>query len=102
MAVPFVFETVIFPVEYINGLPDPSVDKVHPVQETVPSPLSVANVAQEPPVEEIVTFVAVITPPYVACNRLNEELPVEVMVVPDIVIECKPCAGMGAHLRRQV
>ena len=60
-------------------------DKVHPVQETVPSPLSVANVAQEPPVEEIVTFVAVITPSYVACNPLAEELPVEVMVVPDIV-----------------
>ena len=44
-----------------------------------------ANVAQEPPVEEIVTFVAVITPSYVACNPLAEELPAEVMVVPDIV-----------------
>ena len=83
--VPVVLETVISPVEYIKGLPEPAVDKVHPVQVTVPSPLSVAKVAQEPPVEEIVTSVAVILPPYVACNPLAEEPPVEVIVVPEIV-----------------
>ena len=33
--------------------------------------------------EEIVTSVAVILPPYVACNPLAEEPPVEVIVVPD-------------------
>ena len=60
-AVPVVPVTDMSPVEYIKGLPAPSVDKVHPVQETTPSPLSVANVAQEPPVEDIVTFVADIT-----------------------------------------
>ena len=31
------------------------------------------------------TFVAVITPPYVACNPLAEELPVDFIVVSDIV-----------------
>jgi hypothetical protein len=40
---------------------------------TVPSPLSVANVAQEPPAVVIVTSDAVILPPYVACNPLAEE-----------------------------
>ena len=84
-AVPVVLVTVISPVEYIKGLPEPPVDKVQPVHETVPSPLSVAKVAQDPPVDETVTFVAVIVPPYVACNPLAEALPVEVTVVPDIV-----------------
>ena len=35
--------------------------------------------------EDIVTFVAVISPPYVACNPLAEELPVDFIVVSDIV-----------------
>ena len=52
---------------------------------TVPSPLSVAKVAHEPPVDEIWTLVAVIDPPYVACKPLAEDSPVEVIVVPDIV-----------------
>ena len=55
------------------------------MQETVPSPLSVAKVAQEPPVEEIETPVAVIDPPYVACNPLAEESPVDLIVVPEMV-----------------
>ena len=51
-------ETVISPVEYIKWLPAPSVVKVHLAQEIVPSPLSVAKVAHDPPVEDTVTSVA--------------------------------------------
>ena len=54
---------VISPVEYITGEPAPDVDNVHLVQETVPSPLSVASEAHDPPVVEIMTFVPVILPP---------------------------------------
>ena len=62
-AVPVELVTLIVPVEYINGLPAPPVDKIQLEHETVPSPLSVANVAQDPPVEEIVMLFAVILPP---------------------------------------
>ena len=60
-------------------------DKLHFVHLTSPSPLSVAKVAHEPPVDVILTFVAVIEPPYVECNPLAEEEPVEDIVVPSIV-----------------
>ena len=63
VAVPSVLSTVISPVEYIKGLPAPLVLKVHSVQETTPSPLSVAKLAQDPPSEDIVTLLAVILPP---------------------------------------
>ena len=62
-AVPVELVTLIVPVEYINGLPAPLVDKIQLEHETVPSPLSVANVAQDPPVEEIVILFALILPP---------------------------------------
>ena len=55
------------------------------VQVTVPSPLSVAKVAHDPPVDDIVTSDAVIVPPYVACKPLADDEPVEVIFVPDIV-----------------
>ena len=54
-------------------------DKLQFVHETVPSHLSFAKLANEPPVEIILTLVAVIEPPYVACNPLAEEEPVEVL-----------------------
>ena len=55
------------------------------MQETVPSPRSVAKVAQDPPVDDITTLVAVMVPPYVACNPLADLLPVEVIEVPEMV-----------------
>ena len=55
------------------------------MQVTVPSPLSVAKVAHEPPFVLILTLFASIFPPKVACNPLAEPLPVEVIVVPLIV-----------------
>ena len=62
-ASPVDWSIVISPVEYMTGEPAPAVDNVHLVHETVPSPLSVASEAHDPPVVEIVTFVPVIVPP---------------------------------------
>ena len=59
-------------------------DKVHPEHVTVPSPLSVAKVAQEPPVDEISTLEASIFPPYVACNPLPEDSAVDSIFVSEI------------------
>ena len=58
---------------------------MHSVHETVPSPLSVAKVAQEPPFVLILTLLASILPPKVACNPLAEPEEVEVISVPVIL-----------------
>ena len=84
VAVPFVLLTDISPVEYIKGLPAPPVVKVHSVQVTFPSPLSVAKVAHEPPEVVISTFEAVIEPPKVEWSPLADPEAVDVIFVPDI------------------
>ena len=53
----------MFPVEYIIGDPAPFVDNFEFLAITVPSPLSVASVAQLPPSVDIVTLSAYIYPP---------------------------------------
>ena len=58
LAVPFVFSIDISPVEYIIGEPDPFVSKVEFLAITVPSPLSVAKVALDPPCVLIFTLSA--------------------------------------------
>lgn len=60
---PFVFSMLISPVEYITGEPAPFVESTEFLAITVPSPLSVASVAQLPPSVEIVTLSASIYPP---------------------------------------
>ena len=82
IAFPFDLFIVISPVEYIKGLPAPSVDK----ELTFPSPLSVAKVAQETPVEEISKFFPIIVPPKVEWSPLAEPKPVDIIFVPDIII----------------
>ena len=82
--VPLVLLIVISPVEYIIGLPAPSVDKSHSVQVTFPSPLSVAKVAHDPPFVDIVTLDADIEPPKVAWSPLAEPEEVDVMVASEI------------------
>lgn len=67
---------LMFPVEYIIGDPLPFVSSFEFLTVTVPSPLSVASVAQLPPCVVISTFSASIYPPYVASSPLDELLPV--------------------------
>ena len=68
-AVPSVFSMLMFPVEYIIGDPLPFVSSFEFLTVTVPSPLSVASVAQLPPCVVISTFSASIYPPYVASSH---------------------------------
>lgn len=80
LAFPFESSNVILPVEYIIGEPLPCVDKLEFFAITVPSPLSVARVAQLPHLVEIVTLSASIYPPYVASNPLELSLLVFIVV----------------------
>lgn len=66
--VPSVFSMLMFPVEYIIGDPLPFVSSFEFLAVTVPSPLSVASVAQLPPCVVISTFSASIYPPYIASS----------------------------------
>ena len=54
---------LISPVEYITGEPLPFVSNLEFFAITVPSPLSVASVAELPPEVFIVTLFASIYPP---------------------------------------
>ena len=55
------------------------------MQLTTPSPLSLAKFAHELPVEEIFNAVAIISPPYVACNPLPDDFDEDIILVPVIV-----------------
>ena len=58
---------------------------VHPVHETVPSPLPVDKGAEDSPIDPTVTPEAVIVPLYVACKPLAELEPAKPIIVSDIV-----------------
>ncbi len=81
LACPLVLSIEISPVEYITGEPATLVVRLEFFTLTVPSHLSVASVAHDPPFVFIVTLSASIYPPYVASRPLAELSPVVFIVV---------------------